>query len=624
MLGSMQVMRVLVGLVLAVGLSGSAIAIVSGQQAVPQFGGGYAELDSPRQVLVNDWVARLVKTTGQDVGPSEFYDNLMSLSAKTTFEAVTHALQRIQLTDRANASLGDALSLVEQIEFVRGEVIGASGDHQFRMYVRLTPTARETLTRVQQFKRGADNSIYHKGYPTNYREQGGTPSVQISIAPDNRRADIDVDYRGSSFPVALFNGHLTSANSDVRAGNNYDRHISRWTGFQKWWGGFFGTRQTPAETARAAVRPVGIPGTPRLGKKNIDAMVNDFLTAWLIEGDINAAMGYVSDRAYACLARDSENPAAYDRGMGPVQLMINMKAAYDALGKRASLGTVVAGAPLNMPALRLVKQPLQARFVIYSVPDDIAAAFDCESQISVGDPKEAKRKYGDYFGTTFTVDGRRDDPVALLWAQEKGYWKVVSWKIGADDARMAAPVALPAPALAHISADQTLVQSARGFLESWLVKKDYAAAFAYISPKAYACYDLERDATKPAATSPEDAGVKLRSGLEAAGAMAGTARSLDAILSAPEPLHPAVRVMDHPFSRVFALASMPNALADAAECSARASDSPIPEVVPLEYGAGFSMNIRFNTRSGDAPVMRMLWRKENGAWRITSYAIEMP
>ena len=163
-----------------------------------------------------------------------------------------------------------------------------------------------------------DNSVYHKGYPTNYREQGGDPSVQISIAPDGRRADIDVDYRASSFPAALFNGHLTSANSDVRAGNNYDRHINRWTGFQKWWGGLFGVRQDRRQSPDAASRPVAIPTTPRLGKKNIDAMVNDFLTAWLVEGDIVASMGYFSERAYACLARDSDNPADFDRGLAPV------------------------------------------------------------------------------------------------------------------------------------------------------------------------------------------------------------------------------------------------------------------------------------------------------------------
>ena len=106
-----------------------------------------------------------------------------------------------------------------------------------------------TLKRSQQFKRSQDNAVFHQGYPTNYREQGGIPSVQISIALDGRRADVDVDYRSPTFPIGLFNGHLSSSNSDVRAGNNYDRHLDKWTGFQNWWRSFFGVHQENAPEA---------------------------------------------------------------------------------------------------------------------------------------------------------------------------------------------------------------------------------------------------------------------------------------------------------------------------------------------------------------------------------------
>ena len=74
----------------------------------------------------------------------------------------------------------------------------------------------------------------------------------------------------------------------------------------------------------------------------------------------------------------------------------------------------------------------------------------------------------------------------------------------------------------------------------------------------------------------------------------------------------------------FTLASVPNALADAQECAARASGGPMPDPLPLEYGNGFGMMVRFKTRNGDAPVLRLLWRNENGAWKITSYIVELP
>jgi hypothetical protein len=183
---------------------------------------------------------------------------------------------------------------------------------------------------------------------------------------------------------------------------------------------------------------------------------------------------------------------------------------------------------------------------------------------------------------------------------------------------------VPEPKVAHISADPTFVQAARGFLENWLVRKNYDAAFAYLSPKSYECYNLERQPEAPPATSPEEAGRKLRSAFESAGKTVGTSRKLEAMLSAAEPVHPATRVMDHAFARVFSLSSVPNALADAAECSARVAGSAIPDPMPLEYGKGFGMTVRFKTRSGDAPILRLLWRNENGAWRITSYGVEVP
>ena len=204
-------------------LSVLAVESITAQQP-PRFGGAYSELDARRQQLVDDWVARFIKVTGQSLDARSFYDDVLSLSTKTTFDAVTHALMTTPLTDASGQKFGDGLALIERVDTVKGEVSGASGDRQFRMYVRLTPDAREMLERSREFKRGADNSVYHKGYPLNYREQRGTPSIQVSIALDGRLADVDVDYRSSSFPVMLFNGHLSASNSDVRAGNNAERH----------------------------------------------------------------------------------------------------------------------------------------------------------------------------------------------------------------------------------------------------------------------------------------------------------------------------------------------------------------------------------------------------------------
>ena len=608
------------GCLLALGALETGLA----QQQPLQFGGAYAGLGERRQRLVDDWLARFKNTTGQQLEPAPFYDEILAVSSKTTFDAVTHALMTTPLTDAAGAKLAglqDALALIEHVESISGQVPGTSSDRQFRLYVRLVPAALDTLARSREFKRGVDNTVFHKGFPNNYRAQGGTPSIQVSIAPDGRRADIDVDYRSSSFPAAMFNGHLSSANSDVRAGDNIDRHGTRWAGLQNWWRSFFGVnlQRAPAEEKPSVLAP---PRVPRAGKKNIDVMANDFFSAWLVEGDVMAAMGYVSERASACIAQDADDPSAVDRGMAPFQLMTNLKAAHDTLGKRTSLEGLIVGVRLATPALKVVQQPHHAQFVLYSVPDDVAAAFDCESRMTPGGAKKPARRYGNYFGSTFFVDGHPDQRVALLWAKDNGYWKIVSWRTGVDDAR--APVAADNVSITRVKADAGFAAAAQEFLQAWLIKKDYDAAFRYLSPATYACYDLARNPADPASTSPDDAGRKIRAALERAGQLAGPARNLDAILNPAEPIHPAVHVMDHAQSRTFSLTSIPNAIGDAVECDARARGAIPPDPLPLEYGKAFGLTVRFGTGASGAPVLRMLWRTENGAWRIRSYDLELP
>ncbi len=157
-------------------------------------------------------------------------------------------------------------------------------------------------------------------------------------------------------------------------------------------------------------------------------MVPDFLQAWLVEGDVVAAMGYVSERSYACLAQDSPDPSAFDRGLAPVQIMVNLKAAHDALARHDSLEGLAIGVPLPLPGLRAVSQSHQGQFALYEVPDDLAVRFDCATRLTPGAPTKRPRAYGQHFGSTFRVAGARNDTsIALLWAREDGYWKIVSW-----------------------------------------------------------------------------------------------------------------------------------------------------------------------------------------------------
>ena len=176
------------------------------------FGATYEQLSPEQRALLVTFFRRAGAVLGVTFDPRERYD-AAPLSSRTTFDAVTHALLRSTLTDRQSGQpLGRTIDIIGFVEGVRGQVKGASGDQQFRIYVTLGAGARERIDKAKEFRRTADNAFFHQGYPISYRQEG-YPSVQVSITEDGSRADIDVDYRSSRFPVALVNGHLSAANS---------------------------------------------------------------------------------------------------------------------------------------------------------------------------------------------------------------------------------------------------------------------------------------------------------------------------------------------------------------------------------------------------------------------------
>ena len=212
----------------------------------------YESLEPRQQELVEAPAAAYNEQTHRNLTTQEYFDSL-TLSERTTYEAVTHALMNSKLTDPEGNDLGDALDLVSGVERIAGQYYGRGGDQQFRLYVLLVPGTRETLEKAQEFYLGHENTVYHVGYPHSYRQAGKVPNIQSSVSEDATKADIDVDYRASKMPQAMYNGHLTSANSDVRAGKNHNHHNNRWGGLVPWWREILGK---PDE--RRAERPTSL------------------------------------------------------------------------------------------------------------------------------------------------------------------------------------------------------------------------------------------------------------------------------------------------------------------------------------------------------------------------------
>jgi len=188
-------------------------------------------------------------------------------------------------------------------------------------------------------------------------------------------ADVDVDYRSSTFPKALFNGHLTASNSDVRAGNNLEKHDDRWAGLNGWWRELFGfylgsSAETPKEvnTGRARV----IPLNPRLkADQGVDASAHDFLKSWVVDKQPNNAVAYLSRRSYPCLeeiAQKKRKPVP--PGMARFRTMIAMDKFNASTGTTTSVGEVFEPAANWSPELKEVKNGYPAEFRLVNVPSD--------------------------------------------------------------------------------------------------------------------------------------------------------------------------------------------------------------------------------------------------------------
>jgi len=603
----------------------------TGEQA-----GGYAELLPEQRRLIDDWSERFGKALGRQVTAAALYSDF-ALSTKTTFNAVTHALRQTTLTDRAGLPLNrTALDLVARVETVAGSDPGKGGDKQFRMYVEMKPGAQETLEKCREFSRQIDNTVFHKGYPICFRGEGGTPSIQVSFSRDGKRADIDVDYRSSTFPVMLVNGHLTASNSDVRAGDNDQRHNGHWSGLRNWWRGFMGLPFF--EDSRVETDVVGsqVFREPRLGKgANPEAAIRDFLNAWLVEQNPGIAVGYVSPRAFACMELD--RGIAVDRGVARIRMLRAMQSINKLVGRVGDLDGAVRGVSLRSPRGEVIQQPHHGQFVMYAVSEDIAGQLDCESRLHLeqtGTQKALSSEFDEFVGAAFQLNTPRfkGEVVSTIWAKDKTGWSLVSFHAGAEvrpGAVSSGPPevsAAPSEPLPVIDGDPAMSRAIEGFLNAWYLKKDAAAAFRYLAPSSMACYNAFRPENSPIANSTEEAGKLILDRMKLIADWAGNSTRLDELLVAPEPHHADLKLVKHGQEQAFSIVSVPDYMAAAADCAKLKPGEAIGvrSAGPNTHGRFYAASTKLKKAGPDAGVLWTLWSKQADGWKVVSYLVMTP
>jgi hypothetical protein len=594
--------------------------------------GKYSDLHPEQKRLVDDWFHRLSEVLKKEVSPAEGYENL-PISDKTTFSAVTHALLRTRLTDETGTALGgSAMTLVDKIDQVLGKVDGAGGDKQFRIYVQLKPDALATLENSAEFVRASDNTVYHKGFPICFRSSG-TPSIQVSMSKDGKRADIDVDYRSSKFPVALINGHLTASNSDIRASNNDERHNDRWAGVSSWWRSLLGL-------------PLGVgrpddeedPGfkTPRTRSNAKPAVaVHDFLQVWLVDKKPEEIIASFSDTALSCMELEQGRPV--DRGVARFTMFMGLRQINESLGTITDLSQAVVGVSLNRPQLREIDHPYKNQFALYDVREDLAEQFNCANKL---DPSQISAKaaksmaFGKYVGAVFylrSAQGLKGTTIATLWAKQNDYWKMVSYVTEPEsDSSPASALDKPieVPALGIDPGDSQLIAASQDFFQKWFIRRRTSEAFRYLSPRAYACVNLYRSEETPEPASPAEAGQLVQQGMERLANFAGSVRKLEDAITAPQPSHPDLRIVQHADSGAFAMVAIPDSMAVQTDCSRMKPGEELAitssDAAPKTYGQYYATGLQM-TRAVEQPsVLWIIWARENGAWKIIAYHVLTP
>lgn len=582
----------------------------------------YKELRPEQAALVKRWGAEYEKIVNRPVDAEKAFNHL-SLSARTTFDAITHALLSTKLTDQNGGKpLGTAFDLVDMVESVNGQVAGARGDHQFRLYVKLKPDALRKLYASKEFMRTSDNTVFHIGYPINFRLLGGDPSIQFSVVRTGRRADIDVDYRSSHGPKALVNGHLTSANSDVRAGKNYFGHTHRWNGLSEWWLALFHQKSPAPEQLPEQLAELEAQAADKKSPPAVEDAVHDFFQTWLVDRNATEAVKYFSIRSFACIS-EYEHGSTVDTPLVRVRILQHMAETNKLLGDISSLAKAVRPAKLDAPNSQPVKYNRTGEFGLESLRDDAAAGLDCRSRFRVELAERLERPQGNYnddYAASVQLaypDGRTQF-LTQVWRKEEGTWKILAWSL--EDPFKHHPEALPRIVpksewkAGKDAAPVDLAGASNRFLETWLLKRDFVSAAQYFAPESRPCLiPMQRDHSAKAV------GDWLRFVAEEA----GKGSSLSQLVGPVEHGHEGLIDLKHPNAPAYIIASMSDDLGLMNACPSdgtprRVAETPVA-FKPL-FQAGYYMTaFQLKSSLAHGAIFKFIWTRRGNDWQIVSY-----
>lgn len=164
------------------------------------------------------------------------------------------------------------------------------------------------------------------------------------------------------------------------------------------------------------------------GDPQANQNIHDFFKAWLLLGDFQTAVSFVSTVAYTC----------FDEPLAPAQgrqsLLSGLAEVRKALGRRTALADYLEPFIPEDPTFHLVPHQDEKAFAILSPPRSAAEGFLCahhEKYDKTGEALPHDQAYGRYYVASFRVKVTDGEPAALytLWSRETDIWKMVAWQL---------------------------------------------------------------------------------------------------------------------------------------------------------------------------------------------------
>ncbi len=162
-------------------------------------------------------------------------------------------------------------------------------------------------------------------------------------------------------------------------------------------------------------------------------------------------------------------------------------------------------------------------------------------------------------------------------------------------------------------------------MHSWLVSDNFSAASQYFSPDSNECANAFLLPGEQEPQTPQQYAAALRAALTTVGKDVGKIQHLRDAIEPVDPEHDDLKVVTHPESDAYALASVPDYLASSFTCRKKTTP-PEPEAntSSKNYGKFYALLFALRTPGDNPASLAFLWSKEAGQWKIVSYTLMAP